>query len=70
VFLPCLAYGTTLVTCAELDQENELLRIQHEHVQNMPEFIGFNEEFEEEETRIRQEYGTPASLSVARDRPD
>jgi hypothetical protein len=70
VVLPCVAYGTTLVTYAELDEENELMRIQHEHVQNMPEFIGFNEEFEEEEARIRQEYGTPASLTGACDRPN
>jgi hypothetical protein len=44
--------------------------IQHEHVQDMPEFIGFNEEFEEEEARIRQEYGAPASLTGACDRPN
>ncbi|ELR11238.1 uncharacterized protein ACA1_389590 [Acanthamoeba castellanii str. Neff] len=47
---------TNVLLFRKLDQENELLRIQHEHVQNMPEFIGFNEEFEEEETRIRQEW--------------
>jgi hypothetical protein len=39
----------------ELDQENELLRMQHEHVINMPEYIGYEEEFEEEDKRIRQE---------------
>lgn len=44
-----------IVRCIpELDQENEAMRIQHEHVENMPEFIGYNEEFEEEEARIRK----------------
>lgn len=40
---------------AELDKENELLRIQSEHVENMPEYIGFNEEFDKEDERIREE---------------
>jgi hypothetical protein len=41
---------------ADLDKENELMRIQHEHVSNMPEYIGYNEEFDVEEARIRKEY--------------
>lgn len=41
--------------CAEMDQENKLLKIQQEHVENMPEYIGFNEDYQLEEEKIRKE---------------
>lgn len=40
----------------KMDQENKLLKIQQEHVENMPEYIGFNEDYQLEEEKIRKEW--------------